>query len=268
MKIFLDSADLTEIKYAKKSGMLDGITTNPSLIKKAVEKYKGKISLEKYIQNILQVDKKIPVSLEVVGDNYEEMIKEGKIIFKKFKKYGNIVIKIPVNPCMEKKCSHSSDGIRAIKTLSQLRIPINCTLIFTPEQALLAAKAGAKMVSPFLGREDDFLKETFHISSKKYIPPQGFKKGKKLLDDDGIVSGIDLLKECRDILKKNKMKTEVLAASIRTKRQFREAALTGADIITIPPVLITELLAHAKTKEGMKKFMRDAPKEYKRLLKK
>ncbi|MEK6871350.1 MAG: transaldolase family protein [Nanoarchaeota archaeon] len=248
MKIFLDSADIKEIASTKKIGLLEGITTNPSLIKKAMQIYKNKISVENYIKNILKVDRKIPVSIEVIGDTYEEMMKEGKNVFVRFKKYGNVYIKIPVNPCMEQECTTNADGIKAIKSLTQLKIPVNCTLIFTPEQALLAAKAGAKIVSPFLGREDDYIKEI------------------KRKNDNGIVSGIDLLKKCIAIIRKNKLKTQVLAASIRTPQQFRNAALIGADIITLPYNLILKLLVHKKTMQGMQQFTKDTISEYKKLV--
>jgi transaldolase len=163
MKIFIDSADISEIKEAISYGIIDGVTTNPSLIKKAIDKKKKSkkdIDMNSYIKEIIKVSKGKPVSLEVVGTTYEEMIHEGQTLFKKFNKVAkNVYIKIPVNPCVEENCSKSSDGILAIKTLTKQGIPINCTLIFTPEQALLAAKAGAKFVSPFVGRVDDYIRE-------------------------------------------------------------------------------------------------------------
>jgi len=268
MKLFIDTADIDEIKEAISYGVLDGVTTNPSLIKKAVEKLKKKgknIDIESYIKEILKVCKGKPVSLEVIGVNYDEMVREGRILFKKFNPVAkNVYIKIPVNPCLEEKCYMSSDGIKAIKTLSKEKIPINCTLIFTPEQALLATKAGAKIVSPFAGRIDDYIREINRIKFKKddYFPRKGFKKGKKILEDNGIVSGVDLIKECVEIFKKYNIKTEILAASIRNKRQFREVAEAGADIATVPFNVIKELLEHHKTVEGMKKFTEDIVKEY------
>ncbi len=139
IKIFLDSADIQEIKQVKEFGLLDGITTNPTLIKKAAQKHKIK-NLEIYIKQILKVAKGTPVSLEVVGSTYKDMVSEGEVLYKRFNKVAkNVYIKIPVNPCMEESCSLASDGIKAIKTLTKKGIPINCTLIFTPEQALLAA---------------------------------------------------------------------------------------------------------------------------------
>jgi len=264
MKLFIDSADLSEIREVLSYGILDGVTTNPSLIKEAMQKHKEK-NLESHIKKILKICKGKPVSLEVVGKDYKEMIGEGENLFRKFNKISrNIYIKIPVNPCLEKKCSTSSDGIKAIKFLSQKGIPINCTLVFTPEQALLAAKAGAKIVSPFTGREDDYIREINRMKFKKddYFPSQGFKRGKKMLEDNGIVSGVDLIKNCVEILKKQKMKTLVLAASIRNPRQFREVAEVGADIATVPFPVIKKLFEHKKTREGMKQFTKDSIKEY------
>lgn len=273
MKIFLDSADIQEIKEINSYGILDGVTTNPSLIKKAVDKYSKKdknLDLEKYIKQILKICKGKPVSLEVIGTNYKEMVAEGKILYKKFNGIANnAYIKIPVNPCLKDSCSTSSDGIKAIKELAKNKIPINCTLIFTPEQSLLAAKSGAKFVSPFIGREDDYIREMNRIKFKKedYFPKEGIKKHKKTIEDEGIVSGVDLITETKIIFKKQKIKSEVLAASIRNKKQFREVALAGADIATIPYSVIKQLLEHHKTVEGMKGFIKDIVPEYKELLK-
>lgn len=272
MKLFLDSAKLEEIKEVKSYGILDGITTNPSLIKKAVDdlKKKGKkIDIEKYIIEILKICKGKPVSLEVIGTNYEDMVNEANILYKKFNKIArNVYVKIPVDPCMETVCSKDADGIKAIKTLSK-KMPINCTLIFTPEQALLAAKAGAKFVSPFMGREDDYIREMNRIKFNKedYFPEEGFKKGKKILNDNGIVSGIDLVAGCVDILRKSKLKSKVLAASIRNVRQFREVASVEANIATLPLSVIRKLLIHKKTREGMRNFTKDIVPEYAKILK-
>ena len=274
MEIFIDSADIEEIKEVKSYGILDGVTTNPSLIKKAVEKIKSsgkKIDMESYIKEILKTCKGKPVSLEVIGTNYKEMINEGEILYKKFNPVAkNVYIKIPVNPCMESHCNSGSEGIKAINFLSKNKIPVNCTLIFTPEQALLAGKAGAKIVSPFVGRVDDYIREMNRIKFNKesYFPKEGFKKGKKILEDNGIVSGVDLIKECVKILKKSNIKSKVLAASIRNIRQFREVAKAGADIATVPFGVIKKLLEHHKTVEGMKRFTKDVIPEYAKILKK
>jgi len=264
MQIFLDSADIKEIKAIKSHGILDGVTTNPSLIKKAAEKNKIK-DFETYIKKILKICKGKPVSLEVIGNNYETMVKEGKVLFKKFNPTAkNVYIKIPVNPCLEESCTKSSEGIRAIRTLSKSKIPVNTTLIFTPQQAFLAAKAGAKFVSPFVGRVDDYLREMNRIKFKKddYFPAEGFKKNEKILEDNGTVSGVDLIREISEIFKKNKIKTKILAASIRNKKQLNEVMEAGADIATIPFNVIKKLLDHPKTAEGMRKFTKDIIPEY------
>ena len=181
---------MEEIKKVNSYGILEGVTTNPSLIKKASKKHKIK-NFDKYIKKILKLCKGKPVSLEVIGTDYKQMVKEGKILFKKFNKVaGNVVVKIPVNPCIEEDCIRGSDGLKAIKELSKSGIPINCTLIFTPEQALLAAKAGAKIVSPFVGRIDDYIRDMNKIKYNKsdYFPMNGLKKGNKILEDNGIVT--------------------------------------------------------------------------------
>jgi transaldolase len=275
MKIFIDTADLDEIKEAYSSGIVEGITTNPSLIKKAVDsmKKKGKkVSLENYIKEILKIARGTPVSLEVAGTDYENMLKEGKELYRKFNPVAkNVYVKIPVNPslCDDDSCKRNDfDGIKTIKALSKAKIAVNCTLIFSPEQALIAAKAGAKFVSPFAGREDDFIREKNHIKFNKRDYFSGLKKDVKLVSDQGILSGMDLIKKCVDIIKSTGLKTEVLAASIRTKRQLREAALAGADIATIPYSVLKDTLVHLKSAEGMKKFTQDIVPEYSRLIKK
>ena len=268
MKIFIDSADLLEIKEAYSYGIMDGVTTNPSLMKKALtnNKFRG-VSVEKYIKEILKTAGKSPVSLEVTTTDFYEMVKEGKNLFKKFNKFGNVYIKIPVDPCLDKECKNDMDGIRAIRELTASKVPVNCTLIFTPEQALLASKAGAKIVSPFLGRENDFIREKAHIkfSKEDYFPQAGIKRGNKKVSDSGIVSGVDLVEEIVNLFKKHKIKTEVLASSIRNPREFREVAEVGADIATIPFKMIKDLVKHPKTLEGINKFTNDASKEYKKL---
>jgi transaldolase len=269
MKLFLDSAKLEEIKEVKGYGILDGVTTNPSLIKKAVDNLKKegkKIDIEGYIKQILKTCGKLPVSLEVVGTSFEEMVSEGKILKKKFGKLGNLYVKIPVDPCLDNICTADADGIKAIAALRKMGIKVNCTLIFSPEQALLASKAGANYVSPFMGREDDYIRELGRVKFNKsdYFPDEGFKKNGKLLSDNGIVSGVDLIEECVKVLKGSK--TKVLAASVRNVRQFREAAEAGAHIATVPLKVIRQLLIHEKTKEGMKKFTKDVVPEYAKLL--
>jgi len=277
MRFFIDSAKLSEIEEAYSWGIIEGVTTNPSLIKKAVE-YENKrgnnVFLENYIKKILKVAKGTPVSLEVTSTDYESMVSEAKNLFKKFNSVAkNVYIKIPVNPslCDDDSCKRKDfDGIKAIRELSKLKIPVNCTLIFSPEQALMAAKAGAKLVSPFVGREDDFLREKAHIKFNKndYFSALGIKdKGKdKKINDEGIISGVDLVKKCVDLLRADKkIKTEVLAASIRNKQQLREVAIAGADIVTLPFEVLKEIIVHHKTSEGMKNFVGDVVEEYSKL---
>ena len=272
MKFFLDSADINEIKRALDFGVLDGVTTNPSLIKEAVEREKSKgerINLDSYIRQMLKLCKGKPVSLEVISSDYDNMLSEAETIFKKYNKVAkNVYVKIPVNPCMDLKCTNQMDGIRVIRKLSEKNIPVNCTLIFTPEQALLAAKAGAKFVSPFVGRIDDYLRETAHIKFDKsdYFPREGWKKGKWVLNDNGIVSGVELIKEISVIFGKQKIKSKILAASIRNTRQVREVAEAGADIATIPFKVLGKIAEHVKTVEGMNKFTKDVVPEYVKLI--
>lgn len=272
MEIFIDSANVDEIKEVSSYGILDGITTNPTLIKKEVEKLrkKGKkVNIRSYIKKILKTAKGKKVSLEVIGTNYEEMIKEAQTLYKKFYPIAKkIYIKIPVNPCLEESCDFEADGIKSIKFLSLKKIPINCTLIFTPEQAFLAAIAGAKIVSPFAGREDDYLREMARIKFKRkdYFPVEGIKRLGKISNDKGIVSGVDLIKKTRELFNLNKIKTQILAASIRNPQQFREVAIAGADIATMPFQVIKELFRHHKTAEGMRQFTKDVTKEYARLV--
>lgn len=265
MKIFIDSAKLDEIKDAYSTGIIDGVTTNPSLIKKALESMKG-MPMQKYITEILSVAHGTPVSMEVTETIYEKMVKQAESIFKMFNHAGNVYIKIPISTSSEKS---NFDGLKAIETLSRQGIPINCTLIFTPEQALLAAKAGAKIVSPFAGRVDDFIREKNNISFNKedYFPSYGWNEKGRILEDNGIISGVDLVKQCVEILKKYDLKTEVLAASLRNTRQVRECALVGADIATLPYSVIKHLLDHDKTCEGIKKFTEDIVPEYLKMLK-
>ena len=252
--------------------MLDGVTTNPSLIKKSVEEAKNKgknTDLKEYINKILLLAKGFPVSLEVIGISSEDMVKEGIKLYDLFNSIaGNVYVKIPVNPSLENGSGNNFNGIKAIKELSQMNIPVNCTLIFTPEQALIAAKNGAKFVSPFVGRIDDYIRSKNNIDYKKsdYFPAEGIRLDGKLLEDNGIVSGVDLIRQTAEIFKNYNIKdTLILAASLRNARQVREVALAGADIATIPFNVIEELLEHFKTREGVKAFMEDIIQEYRDL---
>jgi transaldolase len=273
MKIDIDSASLNEIEEAYTCGLIDGVTTNPSLIKKAVDIRKAHgedIDMTRYIKKLLATAQGTPVSLEVTGITYEDMITEAQIIYDMFNPVANnVAIKIPINPSLENETDRGYDGVKAIRSLSHKGIPVNCTLIFTPEQALMAAKAGATYVSPFAGRIDDYIRKLNNLSfnKKDYYPELGTDKEGSLLHDNGIVSGIDLVKKIKIIFTIYNIHTEVLAASIRNVRQAREAALAGADIATLPYGVISDLLHHQKTTEGIKGFVKDTIPEYRNIMK-
>lgn len=267
MKIFLDSANLSELRWAMDAGVLDGCTTNPSLIKVEVEKAKkggGKINLENHIEEICStLGKGRSVSLEVFSTDAGNMIKEGEFLYKRFNPVaGNVCVKIPVNPSVDGK--DNTQGLKAIKALADKGIPVNVTLIMTPEQALLAAKAGAKIVSPFAGRIDDYIRKKSGVNFNKddYFPTQGDGH-----DDKGIASGVDLIKKIVEIFRNYGIKTEVLGGSIRNARQARDVALAGADIATMPFHVLEEMLTHEKTAEGTKKFSEDTVEEYRDVFK-
>lgn len=268
MKIFIDSADLDEIEQGYAWGVSDGVTTNPSLLKKAVEKRVKageKVNLKDYISRILEVAKKTPVSLEVTAFTAEEMIAQGKALHRIFNPVaGNVYIKIPVNPAFKSEDSTHFDGIRAIRELTEAGIPVNSTLIFTPEQAMLAAKAGAKFLSPFAGRIDDDLRKKANMAFDKtdYYPADGMLVDDMVLEDNGIVSGIHLVEQCVEIVEQYGFESEVLAASLRNPRQVRESALVGAHIATLPFGVIKDMLKHHKTFEGMASFTADIVQEY------
>ncbi|NPA75632.1 MAG: transaldolase [Euryarchaeota archaeon] len=258
MKIFIDTADIEEIKEALSWGIVDGVTTNPSLMRKAIEKYRMD-SLDEYVREILRVaGAGRPVSLEVMSLKAEDMIREAEILYDKFNDVANnVVIKVPVNTY-----AGNYEGLKTIKALSEKGIPVNCTLIMTPEQALLAAKAGARYVSPFAGRIDDYIRTTKlgmqagrDFQKGDYYPWDGTD-----VDDNGIRSGSDLVEKTVMILDNYDYDTEVIASSIRNARQVRESALAGAHIATIPFKVIESMLLHPKTEEGVKKFSEDAEK--------
>jgi len=271
MKIFIDSANIDEIKSVLQ--VINGVTTNPSLIKEKVEALKKegkKITMQKYIEEILRTaGKDRPVSLEVISNTENEMYKEAKKLFSSFNSIANnVVIKIPVNPSIDDSCKVSFDGIKTIERLSKEGIPVNATLILNPMQALIAAKAGAKYVSPFTGRIDDYLREKLKIKFNKddYFDSEGIKDGNgKILDDEGILSGVDMIKRILRIFRNYDIKAEVLAASIRNTKQLREVAEVGAHIATVPHSVIKDALFHHKTFDGMKIFTRDVVPEYKEL---
>ncbi|RLE11905.1 transaldolase [Candidatus Aerophobetes bacterium] len=303
MKIFVDTAKLDEIKEACSWGIVDGVTTNPSLIKRAVDalKEKGeKVDMLTYIEQILKTaGEGHPVSLEVISLTSDEMFKEAIFLYERFNKVaGNVVIKIPINTFVQ-GCSYTNfEGLKTIKKLSERDIPVNCTLIMTPEQALLAAKAGARYASPFAGRVDDYIRKNLGISFKKgdyfdfelieelryqaleesiedYID-QGERvdelyqneeiiRGANFGKDNGISSGVDLVVQIVQIYSNYGFGTEVIASSMRNARQVREVAQAGAHIATIPFSVIKEMMQHPKTEEGIKLFTRDVVPEYRKI---
>ena len=215
MKFFLDTANLEQIREANNMGVLDGVTTNPSLMAK--EGIKGDDNCKKHyveICNIVDGD----VSAEVIATDYEGMIKEGEELAQL---HPNIVVKVP---CI-------ADGIKAIKYFTQKGIRTNCTLVFSPGQALLAAKAGATYVSPFVGRLDD-------IST----------------------DGIELVGQIEDIYRYYGYTTQVLAASIRHTQHIIQCLEVGADVATCPLSAIKGLLNHPLTDIGLAKFLADHKK--------
>ena len=259
MKIFVDTAKFSEIKASVELGVCDGVTTNPSLIKAAMEELK--MGMEDYIKDICRIASGKPVSLEVISTGTEEMVKEARLLHTRFNNIAdNVVVKIPIATATED--IGSVDGIKTISTLSGMGIKTNATLVMTPEQAFLAAKAGATYVSPFAGRIDDYIRTNMgkKFDKSDYYPAEGSKA-----NDNGIVSGVDLVKKIADIYKNYEMKTEIIAASLRNPRQVREVALAGAHIATIPFPVIIEMTKHPKTAEGIIKFSQDVVEEYKRI---
>jgi len=208
MKIFLDTANLESIRKFNDMGLLDGITTNPSLMSK--EGGNPKDIMEE-ITKIIKGD----VSLEVVSTEYSGMIEEGK----RLRQYGkNVVVKVPMTP----------DGLKACKHLSSEGIPVNVTLIFSPNQALLAAKSGAKYVSPFIGRLDDIGQD-----------------------------GMKLIEDIKKIFLNYKFTTMILVASIRHPIHVIDAAKIGADVVTLPPTVLDKMLQHPLTDIGLENFLSD-----------
>ena len=208
MKFFIDTVNLEEIIEAAQLGVLDGVTTNPTLVSKVEGKF------EDIIRSICEVVDG-PVSAEVISLEAEGMIREARELAKIHK---NIVIKIPI----------TKEGLKAIKQLESEGIRVNVTLIFSPTQAILAAKAGASFVSPFVGRIDD-------ISSE----------------------GMQLVHEIITIYNNYGFKTEVIVASIRSPMHVAEAALMGAHIATIPFKVIEQLVKHPLTDAGIERFLAD-----------
>lgn len=214
MKLFLDTADLTLIRKYSDWGIVDGITTNPSIIAK-----EG-VDFESRIREIAEIIPG-PVSAEVTTLTAEEMIEQ----WRKFSSWGeNIYVKLPIIP----------EGIKALKVLASEGIPTNMTLCFSVTQAWTVAKLGATLVSPFIGRLDD-------------------------IGEDGV----KLVEDIVNLYRLQWYETAVLAASIRSVEHIRRCALVGADIVTLPPKLIDEMLQHDLTDKGLAKFMEDFEKSTK-----
>jgi transaldolase len=208
MKIFIDTGNINEIREAAAMGLLDGVTTNPSLVAKAGKPFK---ELLQEIVAIVDGD----ISAEVVSLKCDDMVAEGEQLAKIHK---NIVVKIPLIP----------EGLKAIKILKTKNIRVNCTLCFTAVQAMLAAKAGAYIISPFVGRLDDIA-----------------------------TNGMELIREIVDIYDNYEFPTEVLVASCRHPIHVVESARMGADIATCPPAVIDQMFNHPLTTIGLEKFLKD-----------
>ena len=208
MKIFVDTADISEIREAQKLGVVDGVTTNPTLISKT-----GR-SFDEVVKGICR-EVSGPVSLEAISLDSEDMVAEAKKLSKISE---NVVVKIPMIP----------EGLKAVKILSKENIKTNVTLVFSPLQALLAAKAGASYVSPFVGR----------------------------LDDIGHV-GMDIVSQILEIYGNYGFGTEVIVASIRSPIHVNDAALMGAHVATIPFKVIQQLSKHPLTDIGIERFLKD-----------
>ena len=208
MKFFIDTASIKEIREAASFGILDGVTTNPTLISKEAGKP------EDIIREICEIVDG-PISAEVVSLDWEGMVKEGRTLSKIHK---NIIVKIPM----------TTEGLKAVKKLADDNIRTNVTLVFSPVQALMAAKAGAGYVSPFVGRLDDIA-----------------------------TPGMELISQISQIFRNYSIQTEIIVASIRHPVHVMESALIGADIATMPFKVITQLAKHPLTDIGIDRFLSD-----------
>lgn len=213
MDLYIDTASLTEIKEAHALGVLDGVTTNPSLIAKENVPY------TKRLAEICEVVKG-PVSAEVIATDFAGMMKEAEPLRKIAE---NIIIKLPI----------TMDGLKACKALSDMGVKTNMTLCFQPLQALMVAKAGAFLVSPFIGRIDDIAED-----------------------------GMELIQKIRQIYDNYGYQTKILAASVRHPKHMVECALAGADVATVPFSVIKTMLNHPLTDVGLKKFLEDYKKAF------
>ena len=210
MKIFLDTADLTEIRRAAEAGLIDGVTTNPSLLAKAAGDRDPKALFVDICEAVNG-----PVSAEVIATDADTMIEEGRRLAGL---HEHIVVKVPL----------TEDGLRATRTLTREGIKVNVTLCFSPSQALLAAKAGATYISPFVGRLDDISHD-----------------------------GMELIQQIRDVYDQYGLTTQILAASIRHPRHVVESMMIGADCATIPSGVLYQLLKHPLTDTGLARFLED-----------
>lgn len=208
MKIFLDTANLESIRRFNEMGLLDGITTNPTLMSRE-DTDPDRVMAE--IVSMVDGD----VSLEVVSTDYSGMIQEGRNL----RRHGdNVVVKVPM----------TAEGLRACRTLTSEGIPVNVTLVFSPNQAILAAKAGAKYVSPFIGRLDDIGQD-----------------------------GMELVETIMEIFLQYGFETQVLVASVRHPIHVVDAARLGAHVVTLPPAVLDKMLRHPLTDIGLKNFLAD-----------
>jgi transaldolase len=272
MRLFLDTAQLEEIKEAVSWNIVDGVTTNPSLIMQAIlnlRKSESKLDIESYLKKIMaQVGRMCPVSLEVPGKAADEMIAQGMALYEKFNQVaGNVVIKVPVCTVASGGSGKPFDGIAAIQALADEKIPVDATLIFTPEQALLAAKAGAEYVSLFVGRVDDRIRNHASIpfSREDYFPARGMGGNlnpEEILADHGLVSGVDLVERTVEIFEQYETECEVIAASLRNAIQVREVAQAGADIASMPFAILKSMIMHPGTAAGIESFTADLVPEY------
>jgi len=210
MKIFIDTADLHEIRRAARAGLIDGVTTNPSLLSKVI----GDADVRDYMKQVTDAVNG-PVSLEVLATSADAMVEQGRDLASIA---DNVVIKVPL----------TEDGLVATRQLRAEGIGVNVTLCFSPAQALLAAKAGASFISPFVGRLDD-------ISHQ----------------------GMEVVAQIREIYDNYGYETEILVASIRHPLHFVEAAMIGADIATVPPAVLWKFLKHPLTDRGVETFLSD-----------
>ena len=211
MKFFVDTADTQEIAELNATGLVDGVTTNPSLVAKSGRPFADVI---KEICSLVDG----PVSAEVLATDYQGMVDQGRSLAKIA---ANVCVKLPL----------TMDGLKACRTLRSEEIQTNVTLCFSANQALLAAKAGATYISPFIGRLDDIN-----------------------------IDGLELIEDIRTIYDNYGYETEILAASIRTVNHVKDAALVGADVMTAPPKVIRSLVDHPLTDKGLAAFLADAAK--------